>query len=226
MDWKTISSSCSQMNGKLRCCFCYVASKYQNALTFISIAFIFYEEEFREGSKRLKLSYETYKKVTSAKKYAETDWKQQQRQERPELCTFVHLVVRIFLSISCTKRLTKWLELSNEREDDFLAQDFALLDALLSKKGKGFSIEDKRRDEVDNIFNKKMIFIGLSAPISVMSVATGTTDGTAHDAGINIEFDNEKGMGGCDPICKTPLTMFISGPMKASRMRRKSSADL
>lgn len=65
-----------------------------------------------------------------------------------------------------------------EQEEDFEAEDFALLDALLSEMGKGFSIEDKRRDEINKILNS-IIFISLSAPIVVASVATGTTDGTA-----------------------------------------------
>lgn len=85
-----------------------------------------------------------------------------------------------------------------EREDDFEAQDFALLDDLLSEMGKGFKVEDRRRDAVNNIFNKN-IFIDLSAPIVVANVATGTTDGTACEAGVNIEYKNEKGLGGCDP---------------------------
>lgn len=154
------------------------------------------DEDSRDG-KRLKPSYEAYGEVTSAKRYAETDWKQQQKREktrimhlRPPGCSYLP----VYIMHEAFDEMEKIIE----REEDFEAEDFALLDALLSEMGKGFSIEDKRRDEVNKIFNKS-IFINLSAPIVVASVATGTTDGTACEAGVNIEFKNEKGMGGCDP---------------------------
>ena len=66
------------------------------------------------------------------------------------------------------------------------------------RKWERASIEEERRDEVNEIFNKN-IFIDVSAAIVVSSVATGTTDGTAREAGVNTEFKNEKVMGDCDP---------------------------
>jgi hypothetical protein len=85
-----------------------------------------------------------------------------------------------------------------DQDQEFDAADFALLENLLAAMGKGFSTENNRRDVVNDIFNQ-FLFSDLRAPIGVKSIATGTTDGTTFDAGVNIEYKNEKGTGGGDP---------------------------
>ena len=161
-----------------------------------SYVFVQQEEGYRDG-KRLKPSYEAYGEVTSAKRYAETDWKEQQELERtrimhlrPPGCSYLP----VYIMHEAFDKMARIIE----REEDFEAEDFALLDDLLSEMGNGFTSEQKRRDQVNEIFNDR-IFISLRAPIVVSGVATGTTDGTARGAGVNIEFKNEKGMGDCDP---------------------------
>ena len=98
------------------------------------------DEGCRDG-KRLKLSYEAYGEVTSAKRYAETDWKQQQKREktrimhlRPPGCSYLP----VYIMHEAFDEMARIIE----REEDFEAEDFALLDALLdallSEMGKGF----------------------------------------------------------------------------------------
>ena len=83
--------------------------------------------------------------VTSAKRYAETDWKPQQKREktrimhlRPPGC----LYLPVYIMHEAFDKMARIIE----REEDFEAEDFALLDDLLLEMGKGFSSEQKRRD--------------------------------------------------------------------------------
>ena len=77
--------------------------------------------------------------------------------------------------------------------------DYLLQDNLLEQMGRAFSIEDRRRDAINQILNKTLFYGKINDSIRVVSIASGTTDGTSFDAGVNFEYQNEKGLGECDP---------------------------
>ena len=154
------------------------------------------DDDSRDG-KRPRRSYENYEAITSAKKYAEAEWKEQQKRGktrimhlRPPGCSYLP----VFIIHEAFNEMTQIIE----QDEEFEAPDYALLDALLTEMGRAFRIEDKRRDAINKILNNHL-FINLNAPIGVANIASGTTDGTSEEAGVNIEFKNEKGKGDCDP---------------------------
>ena len=123
------------------------------------------DDDQRDG-KISRLSYEGYKDLNSARKYAETDWKEQQEKAqichlRPPGCSYLP----VFIMHEAFDKMANIIENGNMFEDE----DFALAGELLTVMGKAFQIEDQRRDVVNSIFNEK-IFIKLKAPINVLSI--------------------------------------------------------